>query len=249
MILMRRFRAVIAGCALLGLSLASGPAAALDVRTGPVAVIELFTSPGCSRCPDADQFLAELGARDDVVALGYHIDYWDYTGWADTFGSPQHSELQRAYAQSWGKDRIYTPQMVVNGRRGVVGSHRPEVTAALEGSALPLTVDVALVDEDVVTVSAPGLASEGPAVVWLVAYRQSASVAVERGENEGRALDYSHIVLSRQAVGMWDAARGAEISLPLAEVLGGGADGAAIIIQRKNGELPGPILGAARLER
>lgn len=231
-------------CALLTGWLWLAPAQAIEVKAGPVAVVELFTSQGCSRCPDADRFLAELGDREDIVALAYHIDYWDYTGWEDTFASAENTALQKAYAQAWGKNRIYTPQMVVNGTHGLVGTNRGEVNAAIGAGTAPLELAYEPTGPDTVKFTIPPRGGFGDAVIWLVTFRESASVVVERGENSGRALDYSHIVLSRQAVGMWDAAEGAEFSLPLTETLGGEADGAVVLVQEKKHGMPGRILGA-----
>src|SRR5215217_5363459 len=103
------------------------PAGADSTRSRPKAVVELFTSQGCASCPSADALLTSLAEDDDVVALAYHVDYWDYVGWKDTFGNADFSDRQRDYAESWGSSRIYTPQMVVNGAKGVVGSRRSEV--------------------------------------------------------------------------------------------------------------------------
>lgn len=225
------------------------PLQALDLRVEPRAVVELFTSQGCARCPEADGLLGELGERDDIVALAYHIDYWDYAGWEDTFALPANTQLQKAYALSWGKNRVYTPQMVINGRNGMPGSHRDEVTEAVARAALPVGIALAAQDEEAVTFSAPGRAGHGPAVIWLVTYMHGAQVVVERGENSGRALDYSHIVTARLPIGMWDPTEGASFAIPLAEMLGQRNDGAAILIQEKNGQLPGPIIGAAAIIR
>ncbi|WP_291830371.1 DUF1223 domain-containing protein, partial [Bosea sp. (in: a-proteobacteria)] len=89
-------------------------AGAGEVRTSPKAVVELFTSQGCSSCPPADALLSELSEHDDLVTLAYHVDYWDYIGWPDSFGAKANSDHQRAYAESWGSARIYTPQLIVN---------------------------------------------------------------------------------------------------------------------------------------
>ncbi len=113
-----------------------GPAHAGDVRPQPKAVVELFTSQGCSSCPPADALLTSLAERGDVVALAYHVNYWDYIGWEDTFGHQAYSDRQRAYAKSWGSSRIYTPQMVINGAKGMVGSKRNEVTQAVDAGGL-----------------------------------------------------------------------------------------------------------------
>lgn len=236
--------------ALLGFSLVSASAGAVEIRAqSDTVVVELFTSQGCSSCPKADRLLARLGEREDIVALGYHIDYWDYIGWEDTFALPGNTELQKAYSQSWGKARIYTPQMVINGAHAVVGSDIEEAEAAI-GAADPL-LDVSLTSEseDAVTFQAPGDENLPPAVVWLVTYRDGAEVAIERGENSGRALSYTNIVTDRQAIGMWDPKSGANISIPLEEVLGTHSDGAAVIVQEKNGDLPGRIFGASAFHR
>src|SRR5690606_16017208 len=122
--------------------LVAAPAGAVEIRDNAETVVELFTSQGCSRCPDADELLSDLGMRDDVVALGYHIDYWDYIGWQDTFALPANTELQKAYAESWGKMRIYTPQMVINGQTAVVGSDAAEAERAIEEAVSPLSVSL-----------------------------------------------------------------------------------------------------------
>ena len=96
----------------------SDPAIAQDQ---PV-VVELFTSQGCSSCPPADALLHELAARDDVVALAMHVDYWDYIGWKDVFGNPAHSARQRAYAKAGNRRMVYTPQMIVNGENRLLAT-------------------------------------------------------------------------------------------------------------------------------
>src|SRR5690606_3985864 len=131
---------------------------------------------------------------DDVVALAYHIDYWDYIGWEDTFALPANTELQKAYAASWGKARVYTPQMVINGAHGVVGSQAGEVEAALTSASLDLDLELAIGDEDAAHLTAAGRAGLKPAIVWLVTWRETAQVPIERGENSGKVLDYTHIV-------------------------------------------------------
>ncbi|AEQ53263.1 DUF1223 domain-containing protein [Pelagibacterium halotolerans] len=233
------------GLASVVLCLAALPAGAIEIRNQADTVVELFTSQGCSRCPDADRLLAQLGAREDIVALAYHIDYWDYIGWEDTFALPANTELQKGYAESWGKNRIYTPQMVINGQSAVVGSDVAEAERAIEQAAPLLPVTLRINGPDSIVFSAPADQELSAAVVWVVPYRARAEVTIERGENSGQALPYTHIVTSRQAIGMWNPAQGAEITIPLEEVLGPNSDGAAIIVQEKNGTLPGRILGAS----
>jgi hypothetical protein len=121
-----RFHNVPLICALLGaLGLVSASASA-DTR--PV-VVELFTSQSCSSCPPADALLGELARRGDVVALGFHISYWDGVGWKDPFSSRSSTDRQRAYARLFGLGQVYTPQMVVDGDREMVGSDRDQVLA------------------------------------------------------------------------------------------------------------------------
>src|SRR6202040_1782882 len=112
---------------LLLLSLLSASPAQADKRP---TVVELFTSQGCSSCPPADALLGELARRGDVIALGFHISYWDSLGWQDPFSRPQSTERQKAYVRLLG-GQTYTPQLVVDGTSEMVGSHREEVIAAL----------------------------------------------------------------------------------------------------------------------
>ncbi|WP_084603488.1 DUF1223 domain-containing protein [Devosia enhydra] len=223
---------------------AAQPALAGEIRTAPKAVVELFTSQGCSSCPPADAMLSTLGERPEIIALAYHVDYWDYIGWPDTFGQKAHSDRQRAYAESWGSTRIYTPQMVVNGREGVVASRKGEVEAALGKASLsvPVTMIEASGMLHVDIEERPG-APEG--VIWLVTFKARESVEIERGENSGKRMDYTHIVTGRQLLGMWEPETGTHLKLPLAEVLGARADGAAVLVQSEENGLPGSILGAA----
>lgn len=225
------------------------PTSAGEVKAAPRAVLELFTSQGCSSCPKADALLEEMGKRDDVVALAYHVDYWDYIGWEDTFGSKVYSQLQREYAKSWGSSRIFTPQLVVNGKGGVVGSKREAVNAQLGGAALPLVVDLHEGEDDTLEVSVAGHTGHRKSTIWLVTFLDRADVAIERGENKGKRIAYTQIVTGRQVLGMWNPETGASLTLPMSEVLTGRTNGAAILIQEDRGGLPGPILGAATFTR
>ena len=239
-----RIAPLVAGLALL-LSL---PAGAGELRQSPKAVLELFTSQGCSSCPEADKLLTELGERPEVIALAYHVDYWDYVGWPDTFGAAANSDHQRAYAESWGSSRIFTPQLVVNGAEGVVGSRRNEVNKAIGAAGLELPVRLKN-SGDMLEVSIAGQQGLEEAMVWLVTFIDRAEVTVERGENEGKTLAYTQIVTGRQVLGMWEPDSGAYMKLPLSEVLGEEADGAAILVQQEQNGLPGRILGAASFQR
>ena len=230
--------------------LALAPGAGADsVMPKPKAVVELFTSQGCAQCPPADALLTSLAERGDVVALAYHVDYWDYIGWADTFGSKLFSDRQRGYAKSWGSSRIYTPQMVVNGAEGVVGSKREAEQDALASAQLPLDVGLRR-QGDMLAVQVPADDSLPDANIWLVRYLVRADVGIEAGENAGKNMVYTQVVTDRQILGMWEASTGAEIKLPLTGLQGSeqGNTGLAIIVQNERNGLPGPILGAAVYE-
>ncbi|WIY52797.1 DUF1223 domain-containing protein [Devosia sp. YIM 151766] len=210
------------------------------------AVVELFTSQGCSQCPPADALLTSLAERGDVVALAYHVDYWDYIGWEDTFAHKGFSDRQRAYAKSWGSSRIYTPQMVVNGSEGVVGSRREEVQDALASAQLPLAVSLTR-QGDMLKVEVPADEMLDDAQIWLVRYLDRADVAIAAGENAGKNMVYTKVVTDKQILGMWEARTGAEIKLPLAGLTNSepGNNGLAVLVQNERNGLPGPILGAA----
>ncbi len=224
-----------------------GAPGAETLREGPRAVVELFTSQGCASCPPADALLTSLAARDDVVALAYHVDYWDYAGWEDTFGDQSYSDRQRAYAKGWGSSRIYTPQIVVNGALGLVGSRRNEVQDAVETSRLPLAIDIWR-DGDMLKISVPANSSLSDATIWAVTYLDRADVAIETGENAGKSMVYTQVVTGRQILGMWEADTGAELALPLTEMLGTESTGLAILVQQERAGLPGLISGAAAYE-
>ena len=98
---------------------------------GQPVLVELFTSQGCSSCPPAEAYLGELALRDDLVVLSMHVNYWDYIGWKDPFASDDTTNRQRAYGLRIGQDRVYTPQMVMNGVFDAVGSRRGLVNQAI----------------------------------------------------------------------------------------------------------------------
>lgn len=242
----RSRRSAFAGFVLL--AALSQPGSAESLRMQPRAVVELFTSQGCSSCPPADALLTSLADHEDVITLAYHVDYWDYVGWKDTFANPEFSDRQRAYADSWGSSRIYTPQMVVNGAKAVVGSRRSEVYGALDGATLPLTVEVSR-DADMLKIAIPPNTSLDDAVVWMVTYLDRADVAIDTGDNAGKSMVYTQVVTGRQVLGMWEGKAGANLKLPIAEVLDDTSTGIAVIVQQERHGKPGPILGAAAFER
>ena len=226
----------------------AAPAAAETLRAHPKAVVELFTSQGCASCPPADALLSSLAGDDDVITLAYHVDYWDYVGWPDTFGSADNSNLQRAYAKGWNSSRIYTPQMVINGTKDVVGSRRTEVQNALDAATLSLPVDITMTSH-MIKVSVQSRAGARDAVVWLVTYRDRAEVTIDKGDNAGKTMVYTQVVTKRQLLGVWEASTGAQFKLPIDEVLDENSSGVAVLVQQDDNGLPGPIIGAAAYEQ
>ena len=209
-------------------------------------VVELFTSQGCSSCPPADVFLGELSQRDDIIALSYHIDYWDYIGWKDTFATPDTTARQRAYGHTLNQRYVYTPQMVIGGRSHVVGSQRHAVLAAIDNLGVGATSGLRLTATPGGGLKiniAPGQVSR-PADVWLVEYDRRHKVAIRRGENRGRTLDYYNVVRHLKRLGHWDGSA-TELETDLNASRARGRDGCVIIVQEAEG---GPILSAGRFK-
>lgn len=225
-------------------------ATSLPAKADPKAVVELFTSQGCSSCPPADAFLGKLARRDDIIALSFPIDYWDYLGWKDTFGRHEHTERQYAYSRARGDRRVYTPQIVVNGDAHYVGSNEASVNRAISEQELSVPVTIKrVVDTLEITIGKQNWKPPRHTTVRLVTYLSKKTVAIGRGENTGREITYHNIVRSVQAIGMWKG-RDMTITLPVGEVMDGDEyDGCAVIVQvdRPNG--PGEIIGAAKWER
>ena len=208
-------------------------------------VVELFTSQGCSSCPPADEVLRELAGRDDVIALGHHVDYWDYIGWEDPFASEEATLRQRQYARALSLSFIYTPQMVIDGRFDVVGSRRGQVMSTIENAAASKRLAVVRFDEagGRIVVEA-GEAPERPCSVWLATYDRPQETQVERGENGGRTLVDANVVRSFEKVGTYLGER-LEIEADLAAARAAGRGGVAVLIQESTN---GPMMGAAKLD-
>jgi hypothetical protein len=229
-----------------------GPGRSLSTEiTNPRGVVELFTSQGCSSCPPADRVLADLVERDDMLALAWHVDYWDYLGWKDTFARPANTERQKAYARSLGKRSVYTPQAVINGRVDVVGSHGGAVVEAIDefaGTENGLSVPIeASISGGTIKIRIDNSPLARGAKLWMVYFDKQRVVDVKRGENGGHKLKYSNIVRNMEMIGMVkDQALQTEFALD--DIMRRGHDGCALILQKTtdNGD-PGPIIGAAFL--
>ena len=225
----------------------SVPSQAAEVYS-PDGVVELFTSQGCSSCPAADKFLTSIARDKNVLALAWHVDYWDYLGWEDTFAKPDNADRQRRYSRSFGESQIYTPQAVINGRSHVVGHNGRKIKGKLkeyqgkmQGMVVPIKTSIS---NDVLDIEIPSQDNIGKATLWMVYFADQAKVKVERGENHGKNLTYSNIVRDIQLVGMMEP-DGLKTMLPLKELSYKGYDSCALILQQTTKQgTPGAIIGA-----
>jgi hypothetical protein len=235
---------------LIGLVLAAagGTASAGEM---PRAVIELFTSQGCSSCPPADKLIAKLAAREGVVAVSLPVDYWDYLGWKDTLGSPAHTARQKAYAATRGDGKVYTPQMVVNGLAHVVGSDAAEIEAAIaktKGKKGALTVPVAVTESGgTIRIEIGAAPPDGPKAggVHVYAVTRRSEVAIARGENSGRTVAYHNVVRAIVKAGDW-AGDGVTFQVLRGALEGKDIDGYVVLLQTGSDAAPGVVLGAAK---
>jgi hypothetical protein len=221
--------------ALAAVALAA-PVAAAD-RAHP-EVVELFQSQGCSSCPPANANVMAIAARPEVLALAFQVTYWDQLGWKDTFAHPAFTGRQWDYARAWKRPNVATPQVVVNGRRDLIGSDRADLERALKsadrgagGPAVTVAGARATVE------SAPGAPT---ADVWLVRYDpRVVQVPIQRGENGGKTLPHRNVVRELVRLGGWSG-QAASFDLPAAK---DAALRTAVLVQAGPG---GPILAAAR---
>jgi len=212
-------------------------------------VVELFTSQGCSSCPPADAELAKLAEQDDVLALSYHVDYWNYLGWADTLSSALNTQRQYGYAKTLHRNGVYTPQAVINGQDHVNGADGNAVSTMLEklsASGGGLSVDVsATMNADELRISVG--AGEGKADIIAVYYDEATTVEIKRGENAGRGITYRHSVRDMETVGMWNGNK-VNLKLPASVISAHPGRKCAILLQMVSPDgSPGRILGAAKI--
>ncbi|MGL4395887.1 MAG: DUF1223 domain-containing protein [Hyphomicrobium sp.] len=212
------------------------------------AVVELYTSQGCSSCPPADALLRQLADDPTIMALSLPVDYWDYLGWKDTFASPRNSERQRAYAKARGDGAIYTPQAVVNGTLHVNGASQADIVAAIDSttvkkSALPTPLRF-WQESNTLNIAIP--AADPPrevreATIWLGLVQSTGIVEVRNGENTGRDLVYTNIVRELTPIGLWKG-QPLMIQIPRSAVIQASTQKSVVLIQEGKA---GPIVGAA----
>ncbi len=233
--------------AALAFSIFSGACFAGEAET-PLGVVELFTSQGCSSCPPADKLFGELAVRGDIVALSYHVDYWDYLGWQDTLATQDNSARQYGYMHAFGKRSVYTPQAIINGRTDASGASREQIEKALlelkeKGGGLTVPIAVRRAGDSIVIEAGEG-SYDAQAAVVLVSFAPATPIVIRKGENKGQSITYWNAVLRVQTVGMWHGAF-ARFEMPASEVVRKGAGGCAVLLQSVSADgRPGPILGA-----
>ncbi|WP_246215958.1 DUF1223 domain-containing protein [Microvirga makkahensis] len=232
--------------AAIGLAVLLQPALAEPPR----AVVELFTSQGCSNCPPADALLVEYSRRPDIVALSFPVNYWDYLGWKDTLAHAEFTNRQKDYAHARSDRQVFTPQMIVNGKKSCIGSDRAQIEKAIQmtgkgRSTLP--VDVAIAEQNgtvTVSITETGEVPHRNAEVWVLPVLRSQTVPIERGENKGRTVTYANVVRGLKRIGEWHGGP-ARFELP-AETARRGGDGFVVLLQVEENDRPGMILGAAK---
>jgi len=198
-----------AGAALSAIVMTAAAADSCSVSSGAVspAVVELYTSEGCNSCPPADRWLSALKSQPSVVALAFHVDYWDRLGWKDRFGSPAYTQRQAEQQATNGARFSYTPQVVVDGRDR---TDWPALRAPLAGPRSPAGVEVTLQRDGAqvtATVSTRAGAPTRLAAYWAVTEQDHAS-AVQAGENAGVTLHHDYVVRDYRPVAAWTATPG-----------------------------------------
>ena len=247
MVKSRLLRVALAFClaALLG-------KAADDGKSRVPVLLELFTSEGCSSCPPADRLLEILDQKQPVaganlIVLSEHVDYWDRLGWKDPFSSPQYTARQQDYTNRYHFDGVYTPQLVVDGRYGFVGSDGREASAAIEKvirePKVPMTISNVARNGNEVTARIELPADQNfrgaRAMLYVALADNKQESHVERGENGGHTLVHVAVVRILRQVGMidLDAASAKEIALPVQGGSGSGLRLVAFIQDAKTGHV------------
>ena len=213
------------------------------------SVIELYTSQGCSSCPEADHLLNKLAQRPDVIALSFPVSYWDYLGWKDTLARPENSERQRSYARILGDGEVYTPQAIVNGMQNCLGNRLADIETAVKSTApligkeaVPLAARIEKGRLVIDAGGAPPGSRHRKGKVWVASVLSSLTVQITRGENAGNVVTYTNVVRELMEAGEW---AGAPVSyaLPLNSL---SKDGDVVVVFLQT-EALGPIVGATRV--
>lgn len=233
---------------LVWLSIAALPVAANAGQKGQsgLTVVELYTSQGCSSCPPADFLLGQLARQSGILALSFHVDYWDYIGWKDPYGSAANTRRQRAYEKTFNRSYVYTPQMVVGGMLEVTGSDTGAVQDGIRRAGLALNIPISLVRDDFgnLKIAVSGSANPVQSAIWLALFDLTTETRVRRGENRGRTIINHNVVRKFEKIGEW-IGRPKTLTVAAAELKQHKGRGCAVFLQN---ESKGPILGAAAIK-
>jgi hypothetical protein len=217
----------------------------------PRAVVELFTSQGCSSCPPADKIIGELAKDPSIIAMSMPIDYWDYLGWKDTLADARFSARQKAYSRVRGDRDVYTPQAVINGSMHVIGSDRTSIENAIGATRKEdgvMSVPVTMTQSGKQLTVSVAAANKAPlaqhAEVWICSISKAIPISIGRGENRGKEITYYNVVRNLMKVADWNGNSGSW-TVPLDNVEHEGVDAAIAIVQDGSRDRPGPMLGAA----
>ena len=223
-----------------------------EPTTDTPVLIELFTSQGCSSCPPADALLNRYRDKPGVITLSFSVDYWNYLGWHDTLSSPENSERQRDYALARGDGAVYTPQVVVDGITHVNGANEAAIemamrqtTRRLKDVKVPMSMHAEGKSLVVDIADAPAASDMREGTIWLAVAKDKETVAIDRGENRGKEITYSHPVVDLLPIGMWKGEK-MSLRLPLKDLQTNGSDCLVAMLQVDGS---GPVLGAASYER
>ena len=222
-------RLMIAVAALTLLGASAGPPA--PVAATPVAV-ELFTSQGCSSCPPADALFERLVREPNIIPITRPVTYWDRLGWKDTLAREENTALQQAYAAKGGEGSgVYTPQAVVQGGAGVVGSSESKLRSLIAAEKRVAGPDI----RAVATADGGRTLSIGPgtkvnANVSILALKSSATVRIGQGENGGRTVRYTNVLLAEEPIGRWTGSA-ATLSVPGSAMNTPGADRYVVLVR------------------
>lgn len=213
------------------------------------AVVELFTSQGCSSCPPADILLKKYVKAPNVVALSYSVDYWDYLGWRDTYGSRENSDRQRNYARARGDGSVYTPQAIVNGLEHMNGASQYKINTTIQQTKQQLNNKLIKlnVTEDAnnkVRIWSDGAAPTDGVILWMVWVKDKANVAIRRGENRGRTIAYHNIVLGVKKAAEFGK-NGVDLTVDRSKIAP--KDGKHCVFIAQVGA-SGPVLGAVEIK-
>ena len=213
--------------------------------SGPLTLVELYTSQGCSSCPPADAFLEDLADRPDVLALSFHVDYWNTDEWQDPFSHKSFSLRQRAYKEALNTDYVYTPQMVVAGSHVAPGGQRPSIIEAIDKKASTLAdqppVSIRRIANDRVEIVVPAMRYAPRGTVYAAVYDSQKYTRVRGGENRGRTLSNINVVKRLIALAPYTG-NSQTFTFAVSDLDASRSDGIAVFIQA---EKVGRILSAA----